>query len=467
MLFAYRYMPQEFQTTLRPESPMNPHFTPEKDLDRGIAFSSYLSDSKHSSPCESLLSHRVPSASLCLEDMLAQWPVTSPQQLHSAKRLSPTVTDRSSTATLVEFGDWIVEQSQNRPPSVLLPAPQLLRLPSSDTGKVECRLSSPTTPLAKETAPDRVASREQLHNLSAQLREVSVSTKSISSPSTREVTPVPSLTASIQSESSFGGPETSPCTTVCLPKDRFLSPPRALSSKQMARTKKAVADIGCNIHIRNISPPIPSPVRPQNERYGWANLPADPSRNSSYFPSRPVPQPDVNITESSLPRPSQEWKEISYMDWDDDDGAKHGDSALHRIKKSFTDLRAAERYISEANTRSKVEVAKATQESSGRISTEPPHDHNMGRDSPPTPKSKPHPVHGSIRLQPKHGAKHVSRCAHAHDDLVPCTPPSTGKRKRSVAATTGAAQHLPDQQKKKRRKAAVGDLVRRLLRAKK
>ncbi|KAK7892676.1 hypothetical protein LTR67_006912 [Exophiala xenobiotica] len=53
--------------------------------------------------------------------------------------------------------------------------------------------------------------------------------------------------------------------------------------------------------------------------------------------------------------------EVSYIDWDDDDGQR-GPSRLARVKKSFADLRAAERFISDVSSAKKTATVRQNQD---------------------------------------------------------------------------------------------------------
>ena len=448
---TYHYIPQEFRN--QGEANMSPHYSDGKGAPQ--ADQSYY-ECPDSSPCHSLLFHRVPSASLYLEDMLAQWS-----------------SQRSSTATLVDFGEWTSGRSHERPLSLLPPAPQLIRLPSSDSGKVECRLSSPAN-----TESNYTQCRHQWHNLSAQLQEVSFGTDGTPSQPTRPITPVPSLTTSKYSRSSFGMLESSPCTTIGSPKDYLRN---NSTDQSMTATARKPTELGSAPRLRNINSPLPSPPLYQDKSHAWISLPADPSRISSYLPSRPVPDPDLNATMINLPHSSQESQETSYIEWDDDEGRIQGDSALSRIKKSFTDLRAAERYISDANSRRKAQLAKEAHDTSNSTSAaaKPPYTdintrHISSSSTNASIENGDTLVQLPTRLRKKPSRKCISTAAHLapaeakmpallSSGIVPSTPPSTGKRKRT---NTISSQQSRTTGMKKAKNSVVGKLVRRLLGAK-
>ena len=457
---AYHYLPNEFRNAPRPDHHMNPHFRHKKEVDEDGASYTRFHDCTTSDSCDSLLLHRVPSASLYLEDMIAQMPTTTSSQPQSIRSSSLETARRSSVTTLVDLGDWTTSHCHSRPPSLLPPAPGLVRLVSSETGKVECRLSSPTTPATECTALDTTAARDQLPNLSAQLQDVPFSAGSASALLARPVTPVPSLTTWHRSQSSFGF-ETSPCSTVCSPKDTQPNPPSDMSANTMSRTKKPTQEVIFGQHIRNISPPSQGPPSHCDDCHGLICLPVDPSRNSSYLPSRPVPTPDMTSAAPGLCQSSQDSAEVSYIEWDDEDKAA-SDSALHRLKKSFADLRAAERCITEASMKTQTEAAKAVQDSPSPVSTRRDFS-NSKRSTASTVIAVEKRLIPTVNLRKKASTKNISALMRPLDVFGPSTPSSTGKRRRTNTMDSQRSQVL---QKKKPKSNAVGKLVRRLLGAK-
>ncbi|KAJ9608067.1 hypothetical protein H2200_007055 [Cladophialophora chaetospira] len=428
---------------------------PGLDVDPHLAYKKAAAEEEHPADLhnarDALLLHRVPSASLYLEEMMAQWPISTSPQSDYLVSFPRAGDERSSVATFIDFGEWISEQ---RPQSLLPPAPRFVRLPASETPKVECRLSSsPATPPKECTSTDRGLKPEVLRNLSSQFRQVSFSDDCTSSPSTRSVTPVPSLTRSNYSRSSLR--DTSPCAIRRSPTELPLSSPPSKTP-----TSKKPTEVATNCPcILQVGSPFPSPTLPQDDYLGWSSLPADPSRDSSYLPFRPVP--DVHATSIHLPQPSPDAQEVSYIDWDDD---QFGDSALDRIKKSFADLRAAERYITEANYRNRVEAARAVKETSepttkygssetGDISSEQEPASSAQKDKHKKP----------TKLRKKASIKKVSGPARSLS-ADPTMPRSTG---RKGSTNTTSSQPSSDIDEDKTKNGPVTKLVQRFLRVRK
>ncbi|KIW96489.1 uncharacterized protein Z519_03558 [Cladophialophora bantiana CBS 173.52] len=356
------------------EPHINLHYTCGKGDSREQPLFSDLYDFSVPGPFNSLLLHRVPSASLYPEEMLAQWSPRPPQPpfIHAHTDddniCTRRGTERSSISSLIEYGDRLSEQSCHRPPSLLPPAPQLNRTPS-DTIKVECRLSSPEPPLGcheRNTDSTPRTQRELLHQLTAQLGGISLEQETLLTPPTSPVTPVPSLTNSHRSDSSFAISESSPCPAVGSSKDYFESL-LADNSHDVMVPHKRTGEANTGSGIRSITPPLPNSLLYQNTQLGRVPQATNLLSGSKFVPPQPLPNPDFGVTAIHLPQGSQEHHEISYIDWDDDDSSRHHNSPLTRIKKSFTDLRAAERFISEANIRKKGNLTPR-KESRGSIS---------------------------------------------------------------------------------------------------
>ncbi len=393
---------------------------------------------------------------------MAQWPVsTSTWSQHIAGEHAAD-TKRSSLATLVDFGDWISGQSRDRPPSLLLPAPQLIHLPCSDT-RVECRLSSSVTP--PNACPSTASSpkREFLGELSAHLQEISFSDGTTSLPPTRPITPVPSLTTSNHSRSSFGVADISPSTTMSSPNAQLLSSP--LSKNMMATSKKPARVRVTGPLIHSVSSPFPSPTFHQDDHAGWSTSLVDSSRKLSYLPFRPMLSADVNVIATEQRESASYPQEISSFDWEDHEAIR-SDSALGRLKKSFTDMRAAERFITEASTRSKVQAAKSVRGDSPS---------SMGCGSSNTGRTFHGGIHSNsgqrasytpapVRLQKKPSIKTTAMRIRSPSTESPATPPSAGKKKYTNTMSSQRSQEVP---KKKPKSGTVAKLVGKLLRTKK
>lgn len=454
------YITSECPETSRLEAYMNPPFTQEKSPVEGAFSCPRLCDCSTTSPCGSLLLHRIPSASLYSEEMLVLGASRSSPRPTRVSRYSREDTERSSIATLIDFGEWVSGQYHERPPSLLPPAPHLSRLPPSDAGRVECRLPSSTTPLGEhetDATSGRSADREQLPGLSTRLQAVSFSSVSISSPPTRPITPVPSLTASDHSHSSFGT-ESSPCTIISLPKQQSLSSRWDSSRGHMGITTAKRFDAAIyGPCTHNISSPSLSPP-PHHERgIDRANLSVDPSQLS---PSRPAPILNLNNTAVHLPQTSRHSEEVSYIEWDEE-ADRLGNSAFGRIKKSFIDLRAAERYITEARTRSRMQAsstahARATSAGGPKLSDTG----NRFNLSPAVSSAQGGSyTHTPAKLRKKASTLNLLTSARA-SNINSSTPPSTGKRKRT---NTMSSQRSQDTQKKKAENGIVGKFVRGLI----
>lgn len=339
----------------------------------------------NSASFESLLFHPVPSPSLCLEEMLELWP-TSPQPLnlteqqqqhhqqqqHDKHPFSRFPTDRDSISTLVDFGNWISQQSHSRSPSLLPPTPELLRRQDIFTLKsdsVDCPLSSTAQYLSQQVeqqgetvALDRTTEPDQLKTLCIELQNSSFISDRPRGQVARTITPVPSLTYSQYSTGSSlaadsGSPQAwvGPSST-CLE----TSPAGHEANMNHGDYKSKAEPIHPQHALSSISTPIPSLFLYHDTSFGPSFGETNTSKVANKaqvtdYPFQSVPNPNFEDTRSQ-PRqphiPSSE-NEVSYIDWDDDDEdrAHRSESRLARMKKSLTDLRAAERFIADAATR--------------------------------------------------------------------------------------------------------------------
>ncbi|ETI27590.1 hypothetical protein G647_00039 [Cladophialophora carrionii CBS 160.54] len=206
--------------------------------------------------------------------------------------------------------------------------------------------------------------------------------------------------------------------------------------------------------IRDVISPLRSPPTHRTGRVDRVNSPTYPSRD---FPSRPTPFPNINATTIHLPQCSQSSQEVSYIDWDDDDDDgtdRRGKSAFERIKKSFTDLRAAERYITEVGHRTQATGTPPESPTSGfgpRLSDTgsgfgrspvATSDHE-GTNSPPP-----------VKLWTKASTKNISTSARC-SNTVPSRPPSTRKRKRTNTMSSRRSRGMQN----KAKDGIVGKLV--------
>jgi hypothetical protein len=172
---------------------------------------------------------------------------------------------------------------------------------------------------------------------------------------------------------------------------------------------------------------------------------------------------DINATAIHLPQSPQGSQEVSYIEWDDDDD-RYGKSALGRIKKSFTDLRAAERYITEASTRSRTQAASTGHEAPISAVGRKLSDTSSGFNLSPVValEQRSTNIQTPTKLRKKASTKNISKSARS-SNTAPSTPPSTGKRKRT---NTMNSQRSRDVQKKSKN-GLVGKFVRALIGARK
>lgn len=376
---TYHYIPQKFRKMPPPSIIRDRQGHPDLSLLQQPVASHTSPSSEPFNPSTSetydlLLLHQVPSPSLCLEEMLdlcAHGP--KPPSINCGPRkvvsfCPPGYGDRSSVATLVEFGEWVSKQAQNRPPSLLPPPPDvLLRNPLiSNTDSVECRLPSSTKyPSGYERKSDskQSVSSIQLQSLSSRLDELSVQSGIPSTPPARSITPVPSLTNSQYSScTSSAAAAESPFSTKNSPisdiENASCGPSSSRATQRTARHNGTFsfdwksASLGLKEDSMLVFPSPPS-------------VPVDRERHT---PHRPVPDLEYNTTriQDHILLQIGDQPEVSYIDWDDDENSnRRGESRLARMKKSLNDLRVAERFISEANVRRIAHLAKETQHSVG------------------------------------------------------------------------------------------------------
>lgn len=284
------------------------------------SFCSHLYNLSDSTSFDSHLLPQVPSPSLPLEEMLGLWPSSQGDISSSTDKeceVSLLGTRRDSVATLVNFGDWVLGQSRNRASSLLPPAPLLYDNPSvSEHAGVDCHLMSPAPSTTTQDLLERGAIAGTLNGSCSPLHEATVKTGNTSSSNTRPTTPVPSLSHSHYSSSSVSSIEQA-------------SPDHALMGRE-----PAFGPDGANMR---------SPTGDKSIADTYEMRPSD----------------DIDYLLPRLPdiRTSTHQPEVSYIDWDDGDDLR-SQSRLARMKKSFADLRAAERYIFEATASSKTPLLK-------------------------------------------------------------------------------------------------------------
>ncbi|KAJ9496204.1 hypothetical protein H2202_008162 [Exophiala xenobiotica] len=202
--------------------------------------------------------------------------------------------------------------------------------------------------------------------------------------------------------------------------------------------------------------------------------------------------------------------EVSYIDWDDDDG-RRGPSRIARVKKSLADLRAAERFIADVTSAKKTVTSRDNHDvaalqcstiESG-ISTPTPADcrQQMARkhaDRPlpdiPVPIQS-MPQGGSVNVDAQSTSKVKKRSGHKcrlakyapqnaqclpsqmhdrrgsissePDSPLPMSMPSSTIQKRKRISSVSFKSGTSEKKKKKSRLGTVGKLVRAVLRLKK
>ncbi|KIV88190.1 hypothetical protein PV10_09109 [Exophiala mesophila] len=378
---------------------------------------------------EPLLLHHVPSPSLCLDEMLRLWPAQDkkPSSHDVESSVSPPNDCRDSVATLVDFGSWVSRQSHDRRSSLLPPAPHWDRPDlEASSDSVECRLLSP------ETAPEgqrnrdhwrsssppfskRSATPDQLGKLCVALENSSLFPKTASPVSTRTNTPVPSLSQSHCSVSTY--------SAVDAVSPEFLTDTNGKMSREHCHNRHdgslQSATISCRASgFQDISPRTCS-SRLEGTWSGLqlvsnhANRDLSSSltvtdfgqRTGSLYP-RAMPGQNLLSTSSSDPINHDSNPEVSYIDWDDDEEEERGQhrSRLARMKKSLTDLRNAERFISESvgrgNGTTKGYPGKTT-------ALQSPH---LGRSTIKAELNN----HRAVALHPQHSRDQSFGKAHAH-----------------------------------------------------
>ena len=264
---------------------------------------------------ESLLEHDVPSPSLFQSDEIdKQWSRWSSQySIYSVDSPScPELSRSGSLDTIAETFDRLRTPNYREHRETLLPpTPQRS---NRRAHAVETSLSSTsadiTTPPASPLVSKRSCTPTLLEQFSSSLEELSIIHKHQAS-SVPPNTPVLSLSTAGSLSTLC---EDSPTNTPAIMDINHLSS----RSKRQGKPSNITLSGGS----RNISPPMPSPVSTN----GLFGPPLARVGDASYQECRPPPHtPDV-------------MHEVSCIEWDDDE-----ETRLTRMKKSFTDLRAAGR----------------------------------------------------------------------------------------------------------------------------
>jgi hypothetical protein len=282
---------------------------------------------------------------------------------------------RDSVATLVDFGDWICEQSN--PISCLPPTPEIfdIDLITRDQESLERQLAATSQStkgyhdsgvfLDKRYSSKRSTTPDQLSRLCAEFDDISIHPSTIGR--SRSISPVPSLT--------FSQDTTTPSPTVGSSAPRShasivdTTVEHSLFSSPVPGVLPGTAYNGENtrpdLRIGSMHPSVPSPSVYEEDWHTPTSFVLSPYQRAGEedFQSSPAVlqlKPDPAHANSISQEDAA--KEVSYIEWDDD--GRKAASRLARMKKSFTDLRAAERFISDANTRRTGVVENVKSESS-------------------------------------------------------------------------------------------------------
>lgn len=407
--------------------------------------------STNSASYDSLLFHPVPSPSLCLEEMLEWWP-TSPQppkrtqqqqqQPHDKHMRSRQNRDRDSISTLIDFGNWVSQQSHSRAPSLLPPTPESLRqdLLHLKPVSVECPLSSTAQGLSRHIRHQenlvghQTTNVDHLESLCVDLQLSSFASNESRRQTATTITPVPSLTYSHYS------------TASSLTADGGFREAGTSVSSTCLEASPAPREMAMNHHtlqaLRNEAQPIyPNQDMPSYQDDSCKHPPDDTNQRTAQaqaaiYPCQKVPNPNFDEPRLQPQNPQSHvvssGNEVSYFDWDDEgeDRAHRGESRLTRMMRSITDLRAAERFIADAATQrntnhkpvrnglveSPVTLAKAYRPVYSRVhtdnsSTSPRHKHKQKRDR----QRYGHSVSASDKISKSNtvpeGQEHASTCS--------------------------------------------------------
>jgi hypothetical protein len=223
--------------------------------------------------------------------------------------------------------------------------------------------------------------------------------------------------------------------------------------------------------IRAHSSPTSSPALYQEARLGWGDV--DASTKFSSYPPRLVPTPEVILNpdiHTTVIRPpgssAQQSQEVSYIEWDDEED-KRSDSPFFRLKKSFTDLRAAERYLKDANVKNRLYAGRPYEEAPPSItpvSSTRSKTFTTGQN--PTNVLAPPRQRKSSASKKLSGETDTTSPPRASAVVSVATPHPAGKRKRGNTANS-SRRHSREVQKKKAKTDLMGNLVRKLLGGKK
>ncbi|KAL2424774.1 hypothetical protein ABEF91_002469 [Exophiala dermatitidis] len=342
----------------------NPGLSPLGDT--SIALDLY----HHPEPSDSygtLLLPNIPSPSLCLDEMFQVWPSASEKLTPSPARREdlPATTLETTTAgqslfhSLLDLDNYGSTQAYKRSPSLLPPVPCLLGQINfkQNPTSVDCQLSSPPAVSRWRIPLPTSDGRPDFHDevifqttrSNSQLQECFPKIE-------RPNTPVPSLTHLRHSTSSSGVESSPPMYNIF--RDRLNTPsdsfPYIIDMQECFQFTSSAGKPSDSIftsHSRDTSTTL-SPASTRPDASLGQGIPTYQNRPAAEsLPPRTVlrPTPDPSIL---IPTVLPTQAEVSYIDWDDDenDGC-YQRSRLSRLKRSFVEMRTAERSIQDANAR--------------------------------------------------------------------------------------------------------------------
>ncbi|KAL2423661.1 hypothetical protein ABEF95_002704 [Exophiala dermatitidis] len=298
--------------------------------------------------------------------MFQVWP-SAPVKLTplpARKEGLPSTTLETTTAgqalfdSLLDLDNCGSTQAYKRSPSLLPPAPCLsgqINLMQNPTS-VDCQLSSTAAAVKGRIPMPSIDGGHYSHEDLIFQTTRSNSQCQESFPETeRPNTPVPSLTHSRHSTSSSGLESSPPIYNIfhdqlSTPSDRF----PYIDMEECFQVKSPAGKPGdskSTLHRRDTCTPFSLASTYPEAAFGQGIPTYPPGPAAESLPSRTVLRPNQNPS-TLMPTIFPTQAEVSYIDWDDDenDGCYHR-SRLSRLKRSFVDMRTAERCIQDANAK--------------------------------------------------------------------------------------------------------------------
>jgi hypothetical protein len=285
-----------------------------------------------SSTSSELLAVPLPSSSFIDNEEFDQlWCRVSQHSAYTLEGLPSLSRSQSSDTISESFDSLLTPDYWDRRDTVLLPPAPQLSCSDHRGDVIESDLSFASTPITPSGYPlvsKRSTTPTLLEQMSSNLEELYIIDKSHPALAPRADTPTQTLRTAKALASPYDDLQTSEQRSHHLNNMDI----RALS---FSKTRTATpSSLPVSSGIRNISPPIPSPVG-NNGLFG-PPLPLTGNSDALYQQCRPAPlTPELT-------------KEVSEFDWDDEDGGK---SRIMRMKKSFTDLKSAGRTYPRGNAK--------------------------------------------------------------------------------------------------------------------